>query len=157
MPRAIFLDTFPLSSVGKVMKTGTSETEKCQSWVLSCLAVGHKIYVPEISYYECIRELKRLNAKVQIAKIKAFCGAVSDRLIPINSSHLELASDFWATARQTGKPTANDQALDGDMILCAQAISLGIPDSDFVIATTNVAHLSPFAPADLWQNITPGS
>jgi hypothetical protein len=38
------------------------------------------------------------------------------------------------------------------MILIAQAITLNTPS--FVIATTNVKHLSRFVPADLWQNIT---
>lgn len=125
--------------------------------MLSCLSVGHKVYVPEISYYECIRELKRLKATVQISKVQAFCRTVPDRLVPIQSNHIEVASEFWAAARQSGKPTADALALDGDVILCAQAISLGLPSSDFVIATTNVIHLAPFAPADLWQNITPGS
>ena len=30
-------------------------------------------------------------------------------------------------------------------------MSLGV--SDFVVATTNVGHLSRFVPAELWQNI----
>ena len=39
------------------------------------------------------------------------------------------------------------------MILAGQATILGIPET--VIATTNVGHLAAFAPADLWQNISP--
>ncbi len=39
------------------------------------------------------------------------------------------------------------------MILAAQAVTLGAADA--VIATTNVGHLSRFAPAELWQNISP--
>jgi hypothetical protein len=38
------------------------------------------------------------------------------------------------------------------MILAAQAFTLGL--TDFVIATTNVKHLSRLVPADLWQNIS---
>ena len=60
---------------------------------------------------------------------------------------------FWAQARQQGRPTAGDKTIDGDVILAAQAKTLGV--IDFVIATTNVGHLSRFAEADLWQNITP--
>jgi hypothetical protein len=40
------------------------------------------------------------------------------------------------------------------MILAAQATTLDVVD--VVIATTNVGHLSRFAPADLWQNINLG-
>lgn len=46
-------------------------------------------------------------------------------------------------------------ALDVDVILAAQALLLGIPPSDFIIATTNVGHLSQFAPTDLWSDIAP--
>jgi hypothetical protein len=55
-------------------------------------------------------------------------------------------------ARQQGQPTADDKALDGDVILAARAITLGI--TNVVIATTNVGHLSRFAPAALWPDIT---
>jgi hypothetical protein len=46
------------------------------------------------------------------------------------------AIGIWAQARQQGQPTAGDKALDADMILAAQAMTLGVPD--VVIATTNV-------------------
>jgi hypothetical protein len=45
------------------------------------------------------------------------------------------------------------QALDGDVILAGQAMTL--PISDVLIATTNVGHLSRFVPAETWQNIRP--
>jgi len=37
------------------------------------------------------------------------------------------------------------------LILAAQAVTLGVPD--VVIATTNVGHLSRYAPAELWHDI----
>ena len=57
--------------------------------------------------------------------------------------------------RNAGTPTAGVDALDGDVILAAQALSLGVATQDLVVATTNVAHLSLFVPADLWTNIVP--
>jgi hypothetical protein len=56
-------------------------------------------------------------------------------------------------ARQQGQPTAADDTIDVDMILIAQALTLGV--ADVVIATTNVGHLGRFVPAEVWQNITP--
>lgn len=60
---------------------------------------------------------------------------------------------LWAKARQQGQPTAGDKALDGDVILAGQAMTLKA--SDVLIATTNVGHLSRFVPAEIWQNIKP--
>lgn len=64
---------------------------------------------------------------------------------------MRLAADLWSQARQQGKPTAADDAIDVDIILAAQAVELGAPD--FVIATTNVGHLNRLAPAKRWQDI----
>ena len=80
--------------------------------------------------------------------------AVTEQLeyLPLTTAAMRQAALFWAQARQHGQPTAGDKALDGDMILAAQAATLGV--SDVKIATTNVGHLSRFVPAELWQNIT---
>ena len=71
--------------------------------------------------------------------------------LPITTAAMRKAAKFWAQARQQGQPTAADNTLDGDMILAAQATTLGV--SNVAIATTNVGHLARFAPAELWQNI----
>jgi len=62
------------------------------------------------------------------------------------------AAELWALARGSGQPTASDHALDGDVILAAQALSLNTP---VVVATGNPSHLTRFVPAELWSNITP--
>jgi hypothetical protein len=64
------------------------------------------------------------------------------------------AAKLWAQARQQGQPTAGNNTIDGDMILIAQAKTLGDPNG--IIATTNVGHLSRFIAADLWHNILAG-
>ena len=61
------------------------------------------------------------------------------------------AAAFWAEARQEGRPTAPDPALDGDVILAAQAATLD--HDDVIIATTNPGHLSRYTPAELWTDI----
>ena len=43
----------------------------------------------------------------------------------------------------------------GDVLIAAQAMDLGLPAAEFIIATVNVGHLALFVPAALWANITP--
>ena len=158
MARVIVLDTFPLSSTGKLdPPAGVAPTalDLCHRWVRSCVAAGNRVVVPAISYYEALRELERLNATGQIARLRAFCQAEADRYLLLTNADLELAAKPWAHVRNAGTPTAGVDALDGDVILAAQALSLGVVTQDLVVATTNVAHLSLFVPADLWTNIVP--
>ena len=83
--------------------------------------------------------------------------ALADLLeyLPLTTAAMRQAAVLWAQARQQGRPTADDKALDGEVILAAQAITLGA--TDVVIATTNVGHLSRFAPAALWSDIPAAS
>jgi hypothetical protein len=65
---------------------------------------------------------------------------------------MRLAAELWAQARNAGLPTGSSAALDGDVILAAQALTLGGP---IVVATGNPTHLSRFVPAEDWTAITP--
>jgi len=49
-----------------------------------------------------------------------------------------LAAQLWAQMRNAGTPTAAPAALDGDVILAAQARTV---DENAIVATTNVRHL----------------
>jgi predicted nucleic acid-binding protein len=73
--------------------------------------------------------------------------------IPIQTDAILLAASLWAEARQTGQPTADPKALDGDVILSAQARLLCEETTEAIVATTNVAHLSRFITALDWQSI----
>ncbi len=77
--------------------------------------------------------------------------------LPITTDAMRLAARFRADARRRGQPTASDEALDGDVILAAQAVTLAEEEGldDVVIATTNVGHLSRFAAAERWEEIEP--
>lgn len=158
MRRVIVLDTFPLSSTAKrEPPPGVAPTtlDLCHRWVLACISAGNRIVVPAISYYEALRELERLNAGAQIARLRAFCHAVPDRYISLTDTHLDLAAKLWAQARNSGTPTASVDALDGDVLLAAQALTIGVPHQQVVVATTNVSHLARLVPADHWTNIAP--
>jgi hypothetical protein len=95
------------------------------------------------------RELLRANKARGLARLDALAGLLE--YLPLTTAAMRQTAVFWAQARQHGRPTADDKALDGDVILAAQAMTLGV--ADVVIATTNVGHLSRFAPAALWPDI----
>ncbi len=158
MPRVLILDTFPLSSTAeREPPPGVAPTtlDLCHRWILDCVAAGNRVVAPAISYYEALRELERLHATGQIARLRAFCHTVPNRYLSLTDEDLELAAKLWGRARNAGTPTARADALDGDVILAAQALSLRVPAQDLVVATTNVAHLSLFVPAGLWTDIAP--
>lgn len=122
-------------------------------WAADCQAAGHEIYVPEVIDYEVRRELLRARKNAGVSNLDALKTAF--QFLPINSAAMLLAADLWAKSRQSGLPTGDPKKLDIDVILAAQALTLGVPASDLVVATSNVAHLARFVPADLWNNIQP--
>jgi hypothetical protein len=72
---------------------------------------------------------------------------------PITTAAMLKAAEHWAAARRAGRPTSDDKALDGDVILAAQAERLGQPGDMLIVATTNVGHLALFVDARLWRDI----
>jgi hypothetical protein len=149
---AVILDTGVLSLV--VDKPGKSPTVTAvQNWLTSLLAAGVKIYVPEICDYELRRELIRAHKTSSLHRLDTLASGAE--YIVITTPILHQAAQLWATARNAGTPTANDTALDGDIILCAQVLSLGIAATDYRVATTNTKHLTLFVNAAEWQAIIP--
>jgi hypothetical protein len=64
------------------------------------------------------------------------------------------AAELWAQARRAGTPTAPDLALDGDVILAAQALLLATQEAEqVVIATTNPGHLNRYTDAQEWSAV----
>jgi hypothetical protein len=150
----IVLDTTPLGLV--TQKPGKSnDADACATWVATLIRAGHRIMVPEIVDYEVRRELKRAGQNISIARLDAFNSADLQRYIALTTTAMRLAADLWAEARNTGLATAHKHALDGDVILAAQALSMGADPSDFVVATQNVKHLSRFVRCDFWSNVKP--
>ena len=150
----LVLDTFPTSCVAKRPGKSPTLSDRCHQWVDECEAAGHAILIPAIAYYEALRELEQRQATAQIRRLRQYCLRPS-RFIPLTTAHLETAAGLWGQARRGGKPTASDDALDGDVLLAAQALSLGLATSDYLVATTNVGHLSRFVPAVGWADFTP--
>jgi predicted nucleic acid-binding protein len=129
----------------------STEAADCARWLAACMQGGKRVLVPEITDYEVRRELIRMGKVKAISQLDAL--AVTTEYLPLTTAAMRKAAELWAQARQTGQPTSGDKTIDADMILVAQALTLGV--ADVIIATTNVAHLGRFVTADAWQNITP--
>ncbi|MDX2043721.1 MAG: nuclease [Acidobacteriota bacterium] len=148
MSAIILLDSGPLSLLSMPHKPPLAVA--CQQWFEKLAGQGTEFAVPEITDYELRRELLRAGKSNGIAELESLIKRTT--YLPISTQAMRQAAMFWAQARQQGQPTAGDKNLDADMILCAQAMTLGTPD--FIVATTNLRHLRRFVPAALWQNIS---
>jgi predicted nucleic acid-binding protein len=153
MSRVIILDTGPLGLLTNPRKT--PEVIAATLWAISVMAAGHRLIVPAIADFEVRRELERARKTRSVAALDAFNTARPDRFLSVTDSALRLAATLWAQARNLGTPGADPKELDADVIIAAQALDMGVPTPDLIIATTNVGHLSRFLRAELWTNIAP--
>ena len=151
MTKAIILDSGPLGLI--VHPRGSSESEKCVNWLLSMLKKGLRIFIPEIADYELRREMILNDNLNGIKKLDDLKRTID--YIQINTETMLYAAELWAQIRKKGKPTADKNSLDIDVILAAQArfVMSDIIKDEIIIATTNVGHLSLFVNAEKWENI----
>jgi predicted nucleic acid-binding protein len=147
--KTIILDSGPLGMASN--PKSSPENRACKQWLDDQVRRGVRVIVPEIADYEVRRELLRANKTHGIARLDAIEAALEYE--SITTPAMRKACELWAKMRRSGQPTAGDAALDGDVILAAQALMLGLPDADLVIATVNVGHLSRMVPAQRWQDI----
>ena len=148
MPRIIVLDSGPLGQVSHPQ--ATSENLACAQWMQARLADGAVIVIPDIIDFEVRRELLRARKTAGLRRLDALSGQLE--YAPIKTAILRDAARLWAIARQTGRLTAPDAALDIDMTLVAQANAFSSRD-DVVTATSNVRHLGWFTTAQHWRDI----
>lgn len=153
MSPVVFLDASPLGLVTNPKRT--PETIAVARWLVSLRRAGHRIVVPAIADFEVRRELIRAGKSGGLVRLDAFNAADPDRYLPLNDRALRLGAHLWAQARNSGRLPADPKELSCDVLLAAQALDLGLAAAEFVVATTNVGHLSLFVPADLWTNIRP--
>lgn len=145
----VFLDTGPLGMASN--PKSSPENEACQQWLNTLVARGMRVILPEIADYEVRRELLRANKTVGVARLDLVKAALE--YLPITTESMLLAAHLWAQVRRQGKPTADNKALDGDVILVAQALTMGLPSEEVVIATVNTGHLELFVTAKHWREI----
>ena len=147
----IILDSTPLGLLTQRM--GVSDADACRQWLEMKTAQGIRVVVPEIVDYELRRELVRSVKTTSILRLDRFIFHSRVTFLPITTAAMKLAATLWAKARQQGTPTADPHALDVDVILSAQVLASGIQTADFVVATSNISHVSLFVPAKAWSDI----
>lgn len=143
------MDTGPL---GFLTHPRADKNEEAVAWLKELNTAGARVRVPEICDYELRRELLRRGATTGIRRLDDLGRAAG--YVPITTEAMHLAAELWGRARREGYPTAADPALDGDVILAAQASLMSSDEDDVVVATTNVGHLSRFVATEEWQKIT---
>lgn len=145
----VVLDSGPLGLLSNPTTTG--EPRDIRAWAFRLLDEGVSVVVPEIADYEVRRELIRADKRNGIRRLDELAhGLVYE---PLGTSHFRRAAELWAEARNRGAPTAHDAALDGDVLLAAQALGLMTADPDTVVVTTNPKHLARFVRAARWRDL----
>jgi predicted nucleic acid-binding protein len=147
--RLVLLDSGPLGLLTN--PRGRSKPDRCRQWVKDLAAAGARVFVPEIADYEVRRKLIHIRATAGIRRLDQVKSTLD--YAPLTTDVMLLAAELWAAARSVGLPTAKPEALDGDCILAAQALLAAGPDDTVTVATDNIAHLSRFLDARLWEAI----
>jgi predicted nucleic acid-binding protein len=147
----ILLDT---GILGQLCHPRREQNRPVTNWLLKILdehASDVTVILPEIADYELRRKLLHLIGKGQ-SSTKSIdrldnLGRLLDYL-PLDTEVMHHAAELWAQCRSRGWPLSSEQALDGDVILAAQAQLVG-----GTIATTNRKHLDILVPAKTWEEI----
>jgi predicted nucleic acid-binding protein len=150
MSRIILLDSGPLGMVTNP-KTTLSECQECKLWLDNLPLNGYEVALPEITDYEVRRELLRAGKINGIKRLNQLKATIT--YLPITTEVMLLAAQLWAEARRAGTPTADPKALDGDVILSAQAKLEELKGNEVIVATTNIKHLLQFVDAREWRLI----
>lgn len=139
----LLLDT---GILGQLCHPSKQTTQPASDWVEAILTSGSddRVILPELIDYELRRKLLHLRQKGQssprsIQRLDELCELLD--YLPLDTATMRRAAEFWADSRSRGNPTAADVALDGDVILAAQAAMVG-----GMIVTSNRKHLSQFVP-----------
>ena len=148
MSAAVVLDATPLGLLSH--PRNPPPVAACRQWLADLSAAGRRVIVPEIADYEVRRELIRLGSKNGLINLDKL--GLQLEYLPLSTAAMRLAAELWAQARSAGRPTTSDPALDADVILAAQALTMSTP---VIVATGNPGHLNRFVSAELWSNIAP--
>ena len=141
MTRAILLDSGPLGMIAH-----PRPNPNIAIWVMELLRCGADIVIPEIADYEVRRSLLLENLVHSVERLDELKETLT--YLPLTTETILLAARFWAQTRRAHRPTTSPEALDGDVILAAQAALAG-----GIVATENVGHLASLVDARRWDEI----
>ena len=116
MSRVILLDANPLGLVTN--PKGSDEAHRCKVWLAELAAAGVQFMVPEGADYEVRRELLRVGRRGGLNRLDNL--SRKTEFLPVTRAVWLRAAELSAQARNEGYATANDSALDCDVILAAQ-------------------------------------
>lgn len=137
------LDSGPL---GELLRRSQKANPKSRLIFLEAVARGRRFILAEIVDYELRRNLLleeltgSLNRLDDMKKHMTYA--------PLNTAIMQRAAALWAEARRGGLPTADRHALDGDVILAAQAQAAGA-----AVITDNPKHLGRFVKTLSWGDL----
>src|SRR5439155_20282768 len=121
MSKVTLLDSGPLSKYTHAK--ATHKNELCRQRVNALLVAGDEVWAPGISVYEVRRELVRSDlidpAPGRVARFDAAVAVLG--ILPVTQEVLQRATEVWADARLRNLPMKSKDALEGDVILVAQA------------------------------------
>jgi len=149
MSALVLLDAGPLGLATN--PRGSEQSSHCKSWFRALLVAGVRVMVPEIADYEVRRELIRAGKLKGFARLDELATPIG--YLPVDTAVLRQSAELWAQARNWGIQTADDKALDCDVILSAQAQLSAGAFTTVLVATTNVGHLGRFVDARGWESI----
>ncbi len=115
-------------------------------WFERVVAAGLKIVISEIADYEVRRKLLHKEFRQSLVRLDTLAASFS--YLAIDTRTLRRAAELWADARRRGRPTAPPEALDGDVIVAAQAEAIGA-----IVVSDNFDHLGQFVPTQRWTEI----
>lgn len=136
----LLLDSGPLGRL-----THPRQNTDIARWLKSVLSSGVSVTIPEIADYELRRELLRLGNATSVSRLDEIEQELG--YAAISTGTMRRAAELWAAARKAGRPTADDKALDADVILAAQAEAAGA-----IVVTDNPGHLGRFVPTIDWRS-----
>lgn len=149
MSRVVYLlDTGILSRITHPKAKGNKPVV---DWFRSMLLRKREMRIPAICDYELRRKLLHLDFKSSVELLDDFCTTVG--FLPIDSRVMKRAAELWAESRKRGRVTAPPEALDGDVILAAQAQAVAGIGFRPIVVTENVGHLSWFTDAREWRSV----
>ncbi len=149
----LLLDTNILT---RLCHPARDENRPTVAWIEAVLeSDANAIYIPEIADYEARRGLSHVAIKSgqsttrRIRRLDLLATTLD--YLPLNTAVMQRAAALWAEARHLGYPTSAGKALDGDVILAAQALEI-----DGVVITENLKHIERFVTAYRWREAPVG-